>query len=1046
MKCPLQRLTPGTFLHPRIRFSNACSSSWRWHPEFVVTNRIVTLLFAVGVVVASLFIGLLVVGHAMAGESSAVPTEEIFRDWMMQDHGTDVGQCFVDSDSSATENAMVLRVLDELVGDSLPLRARLRHLESEDVVGKDPRWKSLYLDACWQRRAQRLAVALEKTPHIVFTRHYDIGGSHYAYTEGQSDAQAERHFVPGSALCVLDIDGRQGRVHALLEDSCGVIRDPDVSYDGQRVLFAWKKSDRLDDYHLYEMDVRSRQVRQLTFGLGFADYEGVYLPTGDIMFNSTRCVQIVDCWWTEVSNLYCCDADGNYLRRVTFDQVHTNYPQVLPDGRVIYTRWDYNDRGQIYPQPLFQMNADGTNQTEYYGNNSWFPTTILHARGIPGTQKLVAVLSGHHSHQRGKLAVIDPTRGQQEAAGIQLVAPERPTPAVRVDAYGQDGDQFQYPFALTENEFLVTYDPIGGGNRVYKRRYGIYWMDRSGRRELLTWTSEISSNQPVPLVPRPRPHIRPSQVVPDEDRGVYYLQDIYAGPGLQGVPRDTVEKLRVVALEFRAAGIGSNRNDGPAGAALISTPVAIGNGTWDVKRVLGHAKVHADGSACFRVPAKTPVYFQAVDQDGHVVQTMRSWSTLQPGESLSCVGCHEPKSHSAGYVRGTSQALAAGPQELEPFYGPARGFSFQREIQPILNRHCVRCHHDRQQLWAKIDPQRRLAARDSQQQIAETSGEIVTAFSLLEETTIDSCAKRNFSDAYLSLTNAFVRKPGEPFTGRSTGMVNWINIQESPAMLSPYQAGSAKSEIFDLLRQGHYATKLDQEELDKLACWIDLLVPYCGDYEEANAWSQQEKDKYAHFSAKRRWMAKQEAKSVKAGLRQAPPVPQLPRSGYRNLACQSTAELEESIGAPRATSNSEYRGLPYFSASAAIDGQKNNRGHGPEFPSWGPEKRTDVWWQVDFGRAVRIDRVTLYIRADFPHDAHWHSATLLFSDGSRERIRIGRNAEPQHFSMTPRTITWMRITDLVQAEPLGWCGLTEVEVWGRSVSEAFTVEKFLSWR
>lgn len=265
-------------------------------------------------------------------------------------------------------------------------------------------------------------------------------------------------------------------------------------------------------------------------------------------------------------------------------------------------------------------------------------------------------------------------------------------------------------------------------------------------------------------------------------------------------------------------------------------------------------------------------------------------------------------------------------------------------------------------------------------------------------------------------------------------------------MLSPYQAGSARSEIFDLLRQGHYGAKLDQEELDKLACWIDLLVPYCGDYEEANAWTQQEKDKYAHFSAKRRWMEKQEARSVKAWLRQETPVPQMPRFGYRNLACQSTAELEETIGAPRATSNSEYRGLPHFSASAAIDGQKSNRGHGPEFPSWGPEKRTDVWWQIDFGRAVRIDRVTLYIRADFPHDAHWQSATLLFSDGSRERIRIGRSAEPQHFSMAPRTITWMRITDLVQAEPLGWCGLTEVEVWGRSVSEASSVENFLSWR
>ena len=128
----------------------------------------------------------------------------------------------------------------------------------------------------------------------------------------------------------------------------GVLRDPDVSYDGRRVLFAWKKSLDEDDYHLYEFDVATGRVRQLTSGLGFADYEGVYAPNGQIIFNSTRCVQTVDCWWTEVSNLYTCDGDGRYLRRLGFDQVHTNYPTVMPDGRILYTRWEYSDRGQMF--------------------------------------------------------------------------------------------------------------------------------------------------------------------------------------------------------------------------------------------------------------------------------------------------------------------------------------------------------------------------------------------------------------------------------------------------------------------------------------------------------------------------------------------------------------------------------------------------------------------------------------------------------------------------------------------------------------------------
>ena len=185
------------------------------------------------------------------------------------------------------------------------------------------------------------------------------------------------------------------------------------------------------------------------------------LPNGHIVFNSTRCVQTVDCWWTEVSNLYTCDGEGRYLRRLGFDQVHSNYPTVTPDGRVLYTRWEYNDRGQIFPQGLFQMNPDGTGQTAYYGNNTWFPTTILHARAIPGTQKVVAVFSGHHTIQKGWLGILDPSRGRQENQGAQLIAPVRETAAVRVDAYGQSGDQFQYPYPLSETEFIVAFRPAG---------------------------------------------------------------------------------------------------------------------------------------------------------------------------------------------------------------------------------------------------------------------------------------------------------------------------------------------------------------------------------------------------------------------------------------------------------------------------------------------------------------------------------------------------------------------------------------------------------
>lgn len=941
---------------------------------------------------------------------AAVPLSELRTDWLKQDAGASAGQCFTDAAGHLRERALVEHVLRELRSVTA-LRQRLRMLTGSAVPGTDQRWRDLYWEACQQRRQQRLIGLRHQYPVLVYTRHFNLGGSHYAYTEAQSDAQAERNFVPGGALCLLRLEGATERTATLLEDSDGVIRDPDVSYDGRSILFSWKQSDREDDYHLYEMDADTGEIRQITHGLGVADYEGIYLPNGDLLFNSTRCVQTVDCWWTEVSNLYTCARDGRFLRRLSFDQVHTNYPQVLADGRVVYTRWDYNDRGQIFPQPLFQMNPDGTAQTACYGNNSWFPTTLIHARGIPCSDKLVAIATGHHSDQSGKLVLVDRNAGQEENAGVQLIAPVRDTPAVRVDAYGQEGDQFAYPFALSENEFIVTYtpDPDPRPGTISTGRFGIYWMAADGRRELLACHPDQSCNQALPLTPRPRPKLRPSTVDYRKQTGTYYLQDIYVGAGLPGVPRGAIKRLRVIGLDFRAAGIGSNTNAGPAGGAVVSTPIAIGNGAWDVKVVYGDAEVYPDGSAAFEVPARVPLYFQALDADGYAVQTMRTWSTLQPGETFSCVGCHENKPHAPATGRPYPLAMRQGAQPLQPFYGPPRGFSFIGEVQPILDRHCVSCHSDRSRtrpsIPAHLTPQRlakatTLRGADAPWQyttvqpsagweepgyddsawgsgvggfgMAGTPGlnlrtqwltsdiwlrgtfeapadisdhelvalvyhdedveaylngvlalraegyvvapgplpvraeavaalksgvntiavhchqtvggqgiEVVLldagprpvltegagkAFSLLGDQTPEPASGRAWSDAYLALTTA--QAPAGTYAGHSGALVNWVGAQSVPSMLPPYFAGAATSGLLQMLREGHNGVQLTREELDKIACWIDLNVPYCGDYTEANCWSEEQKARYQHFLSKRQRLRAKEQRNIEALIRE----------------------------------------------------------------------------------------------------------------------------------------------------------------------------------
>ncbi len=769
------------------------------------------------------------------------PAEDVVRlaaelDWALQDG--------VYGDDGIRLNT-IERVLTQLGKTGEGLRLQFQELRKTALPPEDPLWMDLYRKACELRRNARLSASRQKLARFVFTKHYDLGGSHYAYTEGLSDAANERHFRPGTSLCILEMIGNWGKVKTLIDDRKGVIRDPDVSWDGKRILFSWKKSDREDDYHLYEMTPADGQIRQITSGLGFADYEGQYLPNGDLVFSSTRCVQAVDCWWTEVSNLYTCAPDGKYLRRLGFDQVHTNFPTVLSDGRVIYTRWEYSDRGQIYVQSLFQMHPDGTGQTEFYGNNSWFPTSILHARGLPGSDKVVAILSGHHTIQKGWLAIVDPSKGRQENSGTQLIAPVRHTPADRIDAYGQDGDQFQYPYPLCDREFLVTFKPEGS-----QSRFGVFWMNLAGERELLVVDPAVSCNQPIPLCPRPVPPVRPNAVDYRKTTGLVYMQDIYAGPGLTGVPRGAVKNLRVVAIEYRAAAINSNSNSGPAGGAMVSTPISI-EGAWDVKVVLGTTKVHDDGSACFVAPAKTPFYFQALDENNQAIQTMRSWMTLQPGETASCVGCHENKNTTPLSSGPLTAAMRAGPQTLVEPAGGARGFSFRKEIQPILDRKCVSCHfvHDPTRL---VNPKGTMPeeATDWPENLVENEPavvppEIKPAFSLR--------GKGQFwSPAYRSLAN---RK-----------LTNWINAQSEPNMLPPYHAGSTRSKLIRVLRDGHYDVNLTRDEMDAFSCWIDLLVPYLGSYTECM--NSDDLAKYNRMIAKRRNWEQQEQRNISDLIRE----------------------------------------------------------------------------------------------------------------------------------------------------------------------------------
>ena len=709
------------------------------------------------------------------------------------------------------------------------------------------------------RRARRLAPVAAFAKKWVYCRHYVMGGSHYAYTEALSDAKEWRSYAAiGSSLCLAEYDpSGLWKETVLLETKEGCFRDVDVSPDGTRILYSFKASADGDDFHLYEMTLADRSVRQLTHGKAIADYEGCYLPDGRILFNSTRCIQVVDCVSrNEVSNLYRCEADGSNITRISFDQVHDNYPALAWDGRVFYTRWDYNDRSQMFTQPLFSMNADGTNQRALYGGNSWFPTSLLHARAVPGSQLFFGVCTGHHTLQPGELMRFDPREGREEADGAWQLAPLRRAKARKgVDVDGQNGRLAMYPYPVDERNVVLSYLPQGWrrdarGRLQYidhRAPFALYWTDVDGARELLVAQAGKSPcGRPVPVRVRTLPKV--ASVRPDErlKTGMVAVQDVYAGEAMKGVARGTVKSLRVVSLQYRQAGVGFNSNGGPGGGGVSSTPPALGNGTWDVKRVLGEVPVAEDGSVAFRAPVRAPIFFQLLDENGRMVQTMRSWTVLQPGETASCVGCHEPANVAPDF-RATKAAALDAIAEVKL---PKRGFSFAKDVQPILERRCVRCH-----------------SPHSNAGIPDLTGMPVR----------DMFSCRNWSRAYLTLTQARHVSPpfnhlviphqlepkflngnfrdkngrwvGDPYA--KNGYVNWISSASEPTLLPPLTHGSRISRLFtERLDRGH-AKEITDAEKRTLACWVDLGVPFCGDYEEGAVWSEEERAFWSYYTKKR---------------------------------------------------------------------------------------------------------------------------------------------------------------------------------------------------
>lgn len=551
------------------------------------------------------------------------------------------------------------------------------------------------------------------------------------------------------------------------------IADLRMHWDANRVMFTTLMGENDKRWNVYEVKLDGTCCKKLIENeepdLEF--YDGTYLPDGRIIANSNIGYQGVPCVSGDdpVGNMVLYTPEQKNLRRLTFDQDANWNPVVMNNGRVMYTRWEYTDLTHYYSRIVMHMNPDGTENKALYGSGSMFPNSTFDIQPLPGHgSAFVGIISGHHGVARsGRLIIFDPTKGRKNVQGMVQEIPHRNRPIqelIKDELVNGVWPQFIKPTPLNDKYFLVAakLDP--------QSLWGLYLVDIYDNVTCLMQAEGEGYISPILVKETKTPPAIPDRVKLNEKEATIFIQDIYEGEGLRGIPRGTVKELRLHAYEYAYVKTRSDHNWH-----------GIQSG-WDIKRLLGTVPVEEDGSAIFKVPANTPISIQPIDKDGVAVQWMRSWVTGQPGEVVSCIGCHEDQNQIPIPKRVMASQKAATP--LKAPEGGVRSFTFDLEIQPILDRACIACHNGEGKAFDL-----RGGKKD----------------------------KLGYGTSYLNI---------HPYVHRQGGEGDMVVLQ-------PYEYHPNTSELVRILKKGHHNVKLTDAEWLKLYNWIDYNAPDKG-YFDAN--------------------------------------------------------------------------------------------------------------------------------------------------------------------------------------------------------------------
>lgn len=601
------------------------------------------------------------------------------------------------------------------------------------------------------------------------------------------------------------------------ETEGGSFLSPELSYDGKSVLFAYVEctGDRGHQhhtdptrghwaegrsYHIFQVNVDGSGLRQLTEGT-WNDISPSWLPNGRIAFISERRGGYLRCGRTcPTYTLYDMAADGSDINCLSVHETNEWDPSVTHDGRIIWTRWDYVDRHGVTAHTAWITTLDGRDPRPVHGNYAPRQKRAdmeLNVRAIPGSSKYIATAAPHHGQAFGSLIMIDPdVPDDDEMAPVKRITPEIAFPESQGGA-----ETYGTAWPLSENYYLSVYDarmPAGehGGTHLkqYPNNYGIYLVDSFGNKELLYRDPEISCVSPMPVRPRQKAQVptlataasrtNPAEVASEKSsaaEATVSVLNVYDSllPWPENTKIKAVRVLQVLPMSV------------PSGEPPHETGVRVagaGDSVVPVRYVLGTVPVKEDGSAHFKVPANRELFFQALDERGLAVQSMRSATALRTGEHLICTGCHAPGHRGPQVPATVPLALQEPPARLKPEFEGSNPFSYPRLVQPVLDRNCVKCHEE------KSDTAPNLGREPLQKKWFASYASLAPKFGFYD-----------YKDSY-----------------RTT----------------PGRFGAHASKLLTLLDKGHYDVKLSDEDFRRLALWLDCSSMFYGVYEKEGGEAQ----------------------------------------------------------------------------------------------------------------------------------------------------------------------------------------------------------------